>query len=77
MSPVARAYFFQGLLAHETARQVLEPVARRLKTGQPADTVDRLFISKHTNDLRLISAVSFIVLVWFTGLSILRGGPIL
>src|SRR5260370_42656149 len=73
MSPVIRAYLFQGLRAHKTAKEVLKPIARRLETGQTADTVDRLFNSKHTNDLRLIAAVSFIVIIWFTVISILIG----
>lgn len=64
MSPVAQAYFFRGLMQHRTAKQVLEPIARRLRTGNSSDTVDRLFSSAHVNDLRLIAAVALIVVVW-------------
>ena len=64
MSPVIRAWLFMGLIQHETARKVLEPIARRLRTGRCTDTVDRLFESKHVNDLRLIAAVASIVVVW-------------
>ena len=73
MSPVTRAYLFQGLIQHETAKLVLEPIARRLRTDHSADTVDRLFKSKHVNDLRLISAVALILFVWFSGVSALIG----
>ena len=33
-------------------------IARRLQTGDPAATVDRLFNSQHVKDLRLIVAVA-------------------
>jgi hypothetical protein len=66
MSRVLRAYLFQALMQHETAKKVLEPIARRLRTGNSADTVDRLFSSAHVNDLRLITAVTCIVFVWLT-----------
>jgi hypothetical protein len=70
MSRVLRAYLFQALMQHETAKKVLEPIARRLRTGNSADTVDRLFSSAHVNDLRLIAAVTFIVFIWVTVIAV-------
>src|ERR1700685_2460022 len=64
MPAVLRAYLLMGLMNHETARQVLEPIAAHLRTGEPDDTVDRLFESKHVNDLRLIAAVCCILGLW-------------
>lgn len=64
VSPLVSAYLFSGSMKHETAKRVLAPIARRFMTGEPADTVDRLFSSKHVNDLRLILAVSFAALTW-------------
>ena len=64
MACVLRAWFFLGAIKPETARRVLEPVARRLRTGCDTDTVDRLFKSQHVNDLRLIAAVGLIVVGW-------------
>jgi hypothetical protein len=34
-----------------------------LTTGDETDTVDRLFVSKHVNDLRLIAATGFVILI--------------
>jgi hypothetical protein len=70
MSRVLRAYLFQALMQHETAKKVLEPIARRLRTGNSADTVDRLFSSAHVNDLRLIAAVTVIVVFWVTVIAV-------
>jgi hypothetical protein len=64
MPAVLRAYLLMGLMNHETARQVLEPIAKHLRTGEPDDSVDRLFESKHVNDLRLIAAVCCILGLW-------------
>jgi hypothetical protein len=51
-------------------RFLLQPIARRLKTGDPAATVDRLFSSHHVGDLQLIIAVGFgaVLVVFFGGL---------
>jgi hypothetical protein len=70
---VLRAYLFRGLNDHETAKKILEPVARLLRTGDPSDSVTRVFKSKHLNDLRLICAVAFIVVVWVGLVSLLTG----
>ncbi|HWW20815.1 MAG TPA: hypothetical protein VNZ06_08425 [Steroidobacteraceae bacterium] len=74
MSPLLSAYFFSGSMKHETAKRILAPIARRFMTGEPADTIDRLFSSKHVNDLRLILAVAFTAVAWivfFAGLTAL------
>ena len=49
---------------------LLNFIARRLQTGDPAATVDRLFSSQHVRDLQLIVAVAFtaVVLVLVLGL---------
>jgi hypothetical protein len=49
---------------------LLNLVARRLQTGDPAATVDRLFSSQHVKDLQLIAAVAFMaaVLILLLGL---------
>ncbi len=39
----------------------MTPIALFLKTGNPTDTVDRLFDSQHVNDLRLIAATGFVL----------------
>jgi hypothetical protein len=39
----------------------LQPIALFLRTGNPTDTVDRLFDSQHVNDLRLIAATGFVL----------------
>jgi hypothetical protein len=51
-------------------RCLLQPIARRLKTGDPAATVDRLFSSHHVGDLQLIIAVGVaaVLLVLFFGI---------
>lgn len=71
MSSVIRAWLFMGLIKHDTAKMVLEPIARRLRTGQSTDTVDRLFASRHVNDLRLIAAVALILVGWVALFSVL------
>jgi len=45
------------------ASRLLSPIARLLRTGQPAATIDRLFTSQHVGDLQLIVAAAFLVLV--------------
>jgi hypothetical protein len=42
---------------------VLEPIRRVLRTGDPADTIDRLFVSKHVKDLRLIIAFALVAVL--------------
>src|SRR5579863_10076329 len=46
---------------HEWPKRILWPIAFFLKTGDPTDTVDRLFDSRHVNDLRLIAAAAFCI----------------
>jgi hypothetical protein len=48
----------------------LKPIERRLRTGDPAATLDRLFRSQHVQDLRLIVVVALIAvaLIFFVGL---------
>jgi hypothetical protein len=41
----------------------LNAMARLLRTGDPAATIDRLFTSRHVRDLQLIIAVAFIILL--------------
>lgn len=47
---------------HRFSKRLLQPIAALFKTGDDTDTVDRLFASKHVNDLRLIAAMAFIAL---------------
>ena len=44
---------------HRWARIILAPVSAVLRSGNPRDTIDRLFDSWHLNDLRLIAAAAF------------------
>lgn len=44
---------------HEWPKRILSPISFFLKTGEPTDTVDRLFDSRHVSDLRLIAATAF------------------
>src|SRR5580698_7663474 len=44
-------------------KRLLEPIRRVLCTGDPAATVDRLFVSEHVKDLRLIIAFALIALL--------------
>jgi len=44
-------------------KRLLEPIGRLLRTGDPAATVDRLFVSEHVKDLRLIIAFALIALL--------------
>lgn len=46
---------------HEWPKRLLSPISFFLKTGDPTDTVDRLFDSRHVNDLRLIAATAFCI----------------
>ena len=53
--------------AHRWPKRLLSPIAVLLRTGDPTDTVDRLFKSQHVNDLRLIVAAAFVLtLLLFT-----------
>jgi hypothetical protein len=52
-----------GAQAHKWPKRVLSPLQRLLRTGDTRDTVDRLFVSRHVNDLRLIAATGFLVSV--------------
>ena len=45
---------------HRVSRWVLSPIAALVRTGDETDTVDRLFVTKHVNDLRMIVAAAFI-----------------
>lgn len=47
--------------AHRWPKRLLSPLFHVLRTGDPRDTVDRLFVSRHVNDLRLIAATVFLV----------------
>jgi hypothetical protein len=49
--------------AHRWPKKLLAPIARVLRTGDPTDTVDRLFDSRHVNDLRLIAATAFVLML--------------
>src|SRR4030081_95820 len=44
---------------HEWPKRLLLPISFFLRTRDPTDTVDRLFDSRHVNDLRLITATAF------------------
>src|SRR5271165_1321479 len=52
---------------------ILKPISIFLTTGDETDTVDRLFVSKHVNDLRLIVATVFVVLLLVLILAFLAG----
>jgi hypothetical protein len=43
---------------------LLKPVAGVLQTGDPAATIDRLFISQHVTDLQLIIAFAFLLVLF-------------
>jgi hypothetical protein len=46
-------------------KRLLKPIGRVLRTGDPADTIDRLFVSKHVKDLRLIIAFALFAVLAF------------
>jgi hypothetical protein len=46
-------------MRHRWPRVFLAPVSAVLRSGNPRDTIDRLFDSRHLNDLRLIAAAAF------------------
>ena len=48
---------------HEWPKRILSPISFFLRTGDPTDTVDRLFDSRHVNDLRLIAAAAFFIVI--------------
>lgn len=52
-----------GSQGHRWSKRVLWPLQHVLRTGDTRDTVDRLFTSRHVNDLRLIAATVFLVAV--------------
>jgi hypothetical protein len=56
--------------SNDIPKRLLEPIGRMLRTGDPAATVDRLFVSEHVKDLRLIIAFALIAVlaVFFLGL---------
>jgi hypothetical protein len=47
----------------DVVKLLLNLLAGRLQTGDPAATVDRLFSSQHVKDLQLIVAVAFMAAV--------------
>jgi hypothetical protein len=73
----ARAGVVKQLLNFIAGR--LYAIAFRLRTGNPAATLDRLLISRHVKDLRLIVAVAFtaLVLVFVLGLPLIVGNELL
>lgn len=50
-----------GSRAHRWPKRLLSPLQYVLRTGDTRDTVDRLFVSRHVNDLRLIAATTFLI----------------
>lgn len=44
-------------------KRLLEPIGRMLRTGDSAATIDRLFVSEHVKDLRLIIAFALIAVL--------------
>jgi hypothetical protein len=59
MQSVARASSTSGRAGLNLTNRLLKPIARLLRTGDPAATGDRLFSSQHVKDLQLIIAVAF------------------
>lgn len=49
--------------SYDIPKRLLEPIGRVLRTGDPAATVDRLFVSQHVKDLRLIVAFALIAVI--------------
>jgi hypothetical protein len=54
---------------HWLPRLILAPLSIFLKTKARTDTVNRLFDSKHVNDLRLITATAFVLALVVLGLA--------
>jgi len=52
-------------------KRLLEPLARMLRTGDPAATIDRLFVSQHVADLRLIIAFALVAIIVVFGAGVL------
>lgn len=52
-------------------KRLLEPIGRLLRTGDPAATVDRLFVSQHVSDLRLIIAFALTTVISIFGIGVL------
>jgi hypothetical protein len=60
----------QDSYPHRLPKILLWPLWRILRTKDPRDTVDRLFDSRHVNDLRLIAATVFVVTVLVSVISL-------
>src|SRR5271154_3354405 len=58
---------------HERPKRILGAIAFFLRTGDETDTVDRLFVSRHVNDLRLIAAFAFALLILVFALAAFAG----
>ena len=52
-------------------KRLLEPIGRVLRTGDPAATIDRLFVSQHVADLRLIIAFALVAVIVVFGVGVL------
>jgi hypothetical protein len=52
-----------GAKPDDLPKRLLAPFGRVLCTGDPAETTDRLFVSKHVKDLRLIIAFALVAVV--------------
>lgn len=54
----------------DIVKRLLEPMGRMLRTGEPAATIDRLFVSQHVTDLRLIVAFALIAVGLVFGIGV-------
>jgi hypothetical protein len=52
-----------GAKRNDIPKRLLEPIGRVLCTGDPAATIDRLFVSEHVNDLRLIISIGLVAVL--------------
>jgi hypothetical protein len=52
-----------GARSYDIPKRLLEPIGRMLRTGDAAATIDRLFVSEHVKDLRLIIAFALIAVL--------------
>jgi hypothetical protein len=52
-----------GAKPDDIPKRLLAPFGRVLCSGDPAETIDRLFVSKHVKDLRLIISFALIAVV--------------
>jgi hypothetical protein len=48
------------IIRQDFPQWLLKPFSALLKTGEPASSIDRLFVSRHVKDLRLIAAAASI-----------------